>query len=356
MKSPFKPTDFAYELYRFFTVYLPSDRNYSQHTIDSYNTTFNLLRTYCEEVKGFQMESFQIADLTESLVDSFLQWVVESRGNSVATKNQRLTALHSFFRFLSRRNSKYVMQAQMIYAIKPAKYRQTAIPYLQFNEIQAILQQPNSKERNGHRNKVLLELLYETAVRVQEIADIKLKDIRFEHPATLRIANGKGGKQRIVPIAAKVAERLRKYAEVNGLLSDSCSDHYFFTNRDGGKLTRAGITYILKKYADHAKTKGLLASQAKISPHVMRHSKAVHLLQAGVNLVYIRDILGHEDISTTEIYAKVDPQAKRAAIEAAFSDTQLGDKDEESPWQKDDALLSWLMKLGADNFIPEMES
>jgi len=354
MKNPFKPTDFAYELYRFFTVYLPSDRNYSKHTIDSYNTTFNLLRTYCKEEKGLHMESFQISDLSEPLVDSFLQWVTESRGNSVATKNQRLTAIHTFFRFLSRRNSKYVMQSQMIHAIKLAKCRQSTVPYLQFNEVQAILQQPNSKSRNGYRDKVLLEVLYETAVRVQELADVKIKDIRFEHPATIRI-NGKGGKQRVVPVAAKVAERLKKYAESNKLFSDTSGD-YLFVNRDGEHLTRAGIAYILKKYADQAKENGSIPTHVKISPHVMRHSKAVHLLQAGVNLIYIRDILGHEDISTTEIYAKVDPQAKRAAIEAAFSDTQLGDKSEEAPWQKDDALLSWLMKVGADNYIPEMES
>ena len=355
MKSPFKPTDFAYELYRFFTVYLPTDRNYSKHTIDSYSTTFNLLRIYCEEVKGLQMESFQIADLSESLVDSFLQWITESRGNSIATKNQRLTAIHAFFRFLSRRNTQYLMQAQMIHAIKASKYRQSAVQYLQFDEVQAILQQPSPKVRNGYRDKVLLEVLYETAIRVQEIVDIKIKDIRFEHPATIRIT-GKGRKQRIVPFAAKVAERLKKYAEVNKLISERAGEQYLFSNRDGEHLTRAGVAYILKKYANQAKGKGLISSQMKISPHVMRHSKAVHLLQAGVNLIYIRDILGHEDISTTEIYAKVDPKAKRTAIEAAFSDTQLGDRDKEVPWQKDDALLSWLMKVGADNFIPKMES
>jgi len=340
-----RPTDFAYELYRFFTTYLPNDRNYSKNTIASYNTTFNLFRIYCEEVQGISMDTFQIADMTDTLVEAFLTWVVAERGNSIATRNQRLAAIHSFFRFISRRNSRYLMQAQTIREIKPAKHGRANVPYLSFEEVQALLRQPALGKTNGLRDRMLLEFLYETAARVQEAADVRLQDIRFESPATVRINKGKGDKQRIVPLPAKVAARLKGYVERYRIPQ---GDYPLFFNRNGGALTRAGIAHILKKYADQIKQQGKVSLPDKISPHMLRHSKAVHLLQAGVNLVYIRDILGHEDVSSTQIYARADPNAKRKAIEAAFSDTPLDIDDSVAPWQKDTQLLSWLMRLGAD--------
>lgn len=341
-----KPTDFAYELYRFFSSYLPYERNYSNNTISSYNVSWNLFRLYCADIVGIDMSQLCIDQITVELIQSFLEWLGTERGNSIATKNQRLTAIKVFMKYVSRRNSKFVFQAQRIQAIEYGKTSEPNIPYLSFETIQCVLQQPNIKTKKGLRDRLLLELLYESAVRVQELADIQIKDVRFENPATVRIC-GKGNKQRVIPIHSKLASRLNRYAKEFGLLDTLSNSVPLFTNINGEKLTRSGIAYIVKYYCDiAAKTTGIVFP-SKVSPHVFRHSKAVHLLQAGVNMVYIRDILGHEDISTTQIYARADTETKRAAIETAFVDTPLDeDVTELAPWKKDDQLMSWLMGLG----------
>ena len=188
-----------------------------------------------------------------------------------------------------------------------------------------------------------MSLLYDTGARVQELADLRMEDIRLSSPTVIRLT-GKGNKSRLVPIMKPTEILLRHYLDEHDKDYAVHGGYPLFCNRVGKKLTRAGVTYILNKYMEQAKASGESVLPESISPHCLRHSKAMHLLQSGVNLVYIRDLLGHADVSTTEVYARADEHFKRKALEEAYpSPTPVSEK---SVWQKDGDLFDWLKNLG----------
>ena len=217
-----------------------------------------------------------------------------------------------------------------------------AFDYLTLEGIKAILSEPDQSTKNGFRDLVLLTLMYDSGARVQEIADLTASMLRLDEPATIRLT-GKGNKTRIVPLMSRTANLLRKYMEHFRVDSTSLSSQPLFYSRKCEKLTRSGISFILNKYTEMARIKKQDVIPAKVTPHTMRHSKAMHLLQSGVNLVYIRDVLGHSNIQTTEVYARADTQMKRSALEKAY----YPDLQNETPsWQNNPDLLSWLQTLG----------
>lgn len=189
----------------------------------------------------------------------------------------------------------------------------------------------------------MLSLLYDTGARVQELTDLKMEDVRLSSPTVIRLT-GKGGKSRLVPIMAPTEKLLRAYLEEHDANYDAHGAYPLFCNRAGKKLTRAGISYILNKYMSQGQAVGDITERKSVSPHCLRHSKAMHLLQSGVNLVYIRDLLGHADVSTTEVYARADEHFKRKALTQAYPSPT---PEPATPaWQKDDDLLDWLKNLG----------
>lgn len=167
-------------------------------------------------------------------------------------------------------------------------------------------------------------------------------DVRIQFPATVRLS-GKGGKVRIVPLSTDMSKLLQSYMEEQAKCGRSKENCPLFTNRSGKKMTRAGVAYILRKHMDDARDRcpGILPE--RFSPHCLRHSKAMHLLQAGVNLVYIRDLLGHTDLRTTEIYARAETKAKREALEAA---SPIKSERQFPSWTDDNSLISWLQSFG----------
>ena len=208
--------------------------------------------------------------------------------------------------------------------------------------MQHLLNMPDQNTRGGRRDLVLLSLIYDSGARVQEIADVHVADVRLHQPATVKLT-GKGKKTRIVPLMEPMAKLLEQYLKDNKLHLPQCKEYPLFHNNQGSKLTRSGIAYILKKYFYEAKELYPDCFPDTISPHVLRHSKAMHLLQSGVNLIYIRDLLGHVNIQTTETYAKADSNMKRKALEGAY----VGVVSDEMPeWQNNPDLLEWLQNLG----------
>jgi site-specific recombinase XerD len=186
----------------------------------------------------------------------------------------------------------------------------------------------------------LLCTLYDTGARVQELIDLRACDVMLENPAVITLT-GKGSKARRVPVMKNTAELLKRYLMEQNLDKQWKSQYPLFTNSQHNKLTKEGVAHIICKYADAARKTSLLIP-TNIRPHMFRHSKAMHLLQAGVNLIYIRDFLGHVDLKTTEIYARADTETKRKALENAYPDLV----DSNLPdWSKDEALLSWLSEL-----------
>lgn len=220
---------------------------------------------------------------------------------------------------------------------KAKKTTKKSINYLTVDGIQLLLQQPDQSTQKGRRDLAMLSLMYDCAARVQEIIDLTPAMIRLTKPYTVKII-GKGNKPRIVPLMEQQVFHLKRYLAENRLLENHNNFHPLFFNNRNEKLTRQGVANILQTYARTARDKDSTLIP-KLSPHCIRHSKAMHLLQAGVNLVYIRDILGHESVLTTEIYARADSKQKREAIENAYVNVV----NKESPiWIENDNLLTWL--------------
>jgi len=337
-----KPTDFAYSLSSYLAKYLPGEVGASINTIKSYRDTFSIFLKYCAREKGLPPEKLTLDQLDKPLIEDFLQWIETERKCSISTRNQRLAAIHAFCRYLQMEQPAALFQYQQILAVPMKTVPQKTISYLSLDAIKKLLNMPDKTTRKGRRNLVLLSLIYESGARVQEIADVRVADIRLESPATIKLT-GKGNKTRIVPLMAPVAKLIQQYLEDNKLNLPQYHEYPLFCNKSGNKLTRSGISYILKKYFQEVIELSPEYATVTISPHVIRHSKAVHLLRAGVNLVYIRDLLGHVSIQTTEIYARADNSMKRKALEKAYSDVVSNELPE---WQQNGKLLDWLQGLG----------
>lgn len=335
-----KPTDFAKYLTEFLSVYLPTQKNISKNTIHSYRDTFKLLIKYCQEIRGIPVERITLKVLSSDCLNDFLQWLETNRKCSISTRNQRLAAIHSFFRYIQAEEPSGIFNYQKIAAIPIKKAKKTVVEYLTPEATKLILEQPDKHTVRGRRNLTLMSVLYDSGARVQELIDLRICDVNLQDPAVL-ILTGKGNKTRRIPIMKNTAALLQSYIQENKMDKSWKNENPLFTNNQHHKLTKAGIIYIITKYVASARQKSTLIP-IRVNIHMFRHSKAMHLLQAGVNLIYIRDFLGHVDLKTTEIYARADTEMKRKAIEKV----QLDLIDSTLPdWSKDNALLSWLSEL-----------
>lgn len=333
-----KPTNFSKGLTDFLTKYLPGDRAISHNTISSYKFTFVLFLTFMEEERKLKPDKLQLKYITKDCIVDFLNWLQTTRKSSDASRNVRLAGVHSFFRFLQYEFPEYLNQCQQILSIKFKKTEKTTIDYLTIEGIRLLLRQPDIKSKKGRRDLAMLALMYDSGARVSEIVNLTPSMIRLNEPYTVKLI-GKGNKARIIPLMEQEIVHLKRYMANNKLLEPENNLHPLFFNSRKEKLTRAGVNYVLQGYANTARKKNPTLIPIRVSPHVIRHSKAMHLLQAGVHLVYIRDILGHESVVTTEIYARVDSKQKREAIEKAYTDVV---KKEMPRWQEDKNLLNWL--------------
>jgi site-specific recombinase XerD len=341
LKKSDKPTDFGYHLTNFLSVYLPGQRGYSANTVESYGYTFSVFLGYCENQRKLNPDTMTLEQITKPLVEQFLDWLTNEKNNSDGTRNQRLSALHSFFRYVRTESPEQILKCQQILSIPIKKKVQEPVNYLAFEGIKGILEQPNLDTAKGRRNLCMLSLLYDTGARVSELCFAEVGHVRLENPGTIKLF-GKGNKIRIVPLMEKTSELLRGYMTEQGLMSYDKHSHPLFWNNRGEKLTSAGVRYILDKYVEAAREAIPEYIPPTVSPHSLRHSKAVHLLQSGINIVYIRDILGHADLKTTEIYAKIDPKTKRETLESVY---QNPNPEMPNSWHKDEGLMKWLADL-----------
>jgi len=332
-----KPTDFSKYLTSFLTRYLSHERGASTNTITAYRDTFVLLITFMEQMK-IKAHQLTLEKITKEVVVEFLDWIQTKRNCCNSTRNARLAAIHSFFRYVQYQNPDNLYGYQEILSIKMKRAETPPMCYLSIDGITILLQQPDTTTLKGRRDLALLSLMYDTGARVQEIINLTPFMIRLQKPSTIRIT-GKGNKTRIIPMLEEQVKLLQSYMDEHRLLEPHANMYPLFCNSRREKLTRAGVNHILIKYAGLARKKEPKLIPEKISCHSLRHSKAMHLLQAGINLVYIRDILGHVSVQTTEIYAKADSRQKREAIEKAYVDV----KPKEQPtWLTNNNLLEWL--------------
>jgi integrase/recombinase XerD len=332
-------TDFAVLLHRFLTSHLAGLRGCSPNTIASYRDTFKLLIAFFSDGRSIPPDKLTLDHINAAAITGFLTWLEAERHNSISTRNQRLAAVSSFYRWLQSQDPARMAGCQDILAIPAKKKAQPGVNHLTVEQTRRLLAQPDRSTRRGRRDATLLATLYDTAARVQEFADLAVRDIRLQPPA-LVVLTGKGRKTRHVPLGGNTAALLSAYLAEHGLDKPGHDDHPLFVNQHGSKLSRGGIAWIIRKYQTQAGEPAL--ASADLTPHVLRHSKAMHLCEAGVPLPYIRDILGHVDLSTTEIYARASTEAKRKALDAAYTEIVTDDLPE---WNQDPGLLSWLARL-----------
>jgi site-specific recombinase XerD len=334
--------DFAKNLTHFLSQYLPGQQNVSPNTIASYRDVFKLFLKFFEEKKNLQAECIRMETITRDAVVEFLDWLETERKCSIATRNQRLSALHAFFRYVQKDTPENLFEIQKILAVPMKKRPKPVIPFLTANEMKILLEQPDRAYESGKRDLVLMAVLYDTAARVQELIDLTRRDIRLDKPAVITL-HGKGQKTRQVPIMGNTKDLLSEYLR-NCSSADGCApqDTPVFCNQQKKKLTRRGVAYIINKYVEMARNHPEFYNDGIITPHVFRHSRAMHMLQAEINLVYIRDFLGHSNVTSTEIYARADSEMKRKALEGAYLELDIG---EIPTWEKDGEMMSWLQNL-----------
>jgi integrase/recombinase XerD len=332
-------TDFAINLRRFLTDHMAGLRGCSPNTISSYRDTFKLLICFMRDERRVPPERLTLELIDTTAITEFIAWLRAERHNRPSTCNQRLAAISSFYRWLQTQDPARMACCQDILQIPSSKHDQPAIAHLTVEQTRQLLALPDRSTRQGRRDATLLATLYDTAARVQELADLCVRDIRLQDPAIIALT-GKGRKTRQVPIDPNTTALLAAYLAERGLDRPDRDDRPVFFNQQHQKLSRGGIAWILHKYQAHAADPTL--ADAQLHPHVMRHSRAMHLYDAGVPLPYIRDILGHVDLSTTEIYARASTEAKRKALEAVYDQVVSADLPE---WNQNPNLLTWLTSL-----------
>lgn len=329
-------------LHSFFDDYLASQRSVSPHTVLSYRDSLKLFLCFAGTQLGKPVAEINIDELTVDVVLAFLEHLEDKRGNSIPTRNSRLAALHVFFRHVAARDPQSFDLCQRILGIPAKRAPKPLVDYLEREEIEAIINSIDRSSPEGHRDYALLSFAYQTGARVQEIVNVRACDIQLELPARVRIW-GKGRKERLLPLWNRTAELLRAWIEERNV--DPRSAMPVFVNMRGRPLTRWGVRHILWKYVHLAATGGSTVANKRVHPHTLRHTTAMHMLQAGADPNAIRDVLGHASAETTWRYARISMEMKRKAIESCSPQNSPGD----SPvpiWHRDHDLLTHLEALG----------
>lgn len=240
-----KTTDFAQCLASYLTMYLPGQLGLSENTIMAYRDTFKLVLSFAETDRHLRPEKITLADFNADFITDFLCWLEQKRGCSTATRNQRLAALRAFARYARTQYPAYLFESQKIMDLKAKKSAAPAVVYLSPDDVQSIFAQTDTSTKYGRRDMLLLSLMYDSGARVQEICDLRVRDVRLQKPPTVTLT-GKGKKARSVPIMASTANALSMYFSDNGLSAPEKADRPLFLNHQRGNLTRAGVSYILK--------------------------------------------------------------------------------------------------------------
>ena len=293
---------------------------------------------YMESVCGIRPEKMSVKDYTRESILGFLNWLEKERRNSATTRNYRLAAMKGFVHYLKYEFPDYMEEYQRILGIPLKKTEQKEISYMKTDGVELLVSQIDTNNTNGLRDYIILMLLYTTGVRVSELINIKVKDLSLSEPYTVRI-HGKGNKGRYVPLMKTAVPHIKKYLAHMHYDSEARYEEYLFKNHMDKQFTRQGINYVLKKYADKARNINSSLIPDDLTAHKMRHTTAMELITSGVDLMYIRDLLGHSSVTTTEVYARTDANLKRKAIEAVSKEIL---PQEEAKWDNDTNLREWL--------------
>jgi site-specific recombinase XerD len=346
MMNKTKPTDFAVALRKYLFEFLPEQKGLSENTVKSYADSLSLFLGFCESELRLKREKIEVSDISREKVEHFLDWVENTRKVSVATRNNRRIALNGFFKYLQYLSPGYVLLCQQILSIPSKRDKRQTVQHLPVATIQAILKQPKLTCRGGRRDFAILSLMYESAARVSEIVDLRVGDIFFDKSGTTVRLFGKGRKTREVPLVNDVAALLKRYLADEKAARQCDKEDPLFCNRNNVKMTRAGISYVLDKYTASAREASPELFPGRVHPHILRHSRAMHWLESGIDLYYIKDLLGHSDIVTTEVYAQINTAMKRKVLEAVHEPIEENPK---TSWTDDKSMMGWLNSFADSN-------
>lgn len=293
----------------FFVDYLMNQKSVSTHTVTSYRDTFSLFLAFIQSSSGQTPDNLDIEDIDSEMIVDFLNYLEADRGVKVRSRNQRLAGLRSFYRYLAIKCPQLSLHIQQILAIPQKRFESTQITFLNDAEIDALLNTPDQTTFTGRRDFTLILLLLQTGLRVSEIIGLKCSDVNLG-TASYITCLGKGRKRRSTPLTKRTAKIMKTW-----LSEQECDkSDYVFKNARGRKFSADGIQYLLTKYS-LAATKGCPSlAKKKVSPHVARHTTAMKLLGAGVDIATIALWLGHESVETTKVYLAADLKMKEEAL------------------------------------------
>lgn len=340
----YQPTGLGRSIVRFFQEYLPTLRGMSRHTIQSYRDAMILFLGFVAKDRGRPVEALELADVTADRVRRFLAFLEIERKNSIITRNARLAAMHTFARFLVAENPDHMAELQQILGI-PFKRGARAAPieYLEKAEIEVLLAGIDRKTPAGRRDYAMFSLMFNTGARVQEILNLRVRDARLEPPCQVRLA-GKGNKVRLCPIWPRTAQLLKDLIQKQHDARENSADQPIFLNGHGVAMTRFGVRYLLQKYVTAGTNAAPTLAGKRIHPHSLRHTTAIHLLKAGIDLATISQWLGHASLNTTMRYARADIDLKRQALAQVFPEVLAPPKGGAFVFRGDD-ITGWLRRL-----------
>jgi site-specific recombinase XerD len=341
------PTDFARLLNKYFRMYLTNQRGASPGTITTYRHAFRLFLEFMASEKRLVPELIEMKDFCRDNVLDYLDWQESWKGCSSSTRNQRLAVMRSFATFIKFERPELLSECMQVLSIRFKKGQTGEIAYMKKAGMKLLLEQPDKNTSKGRRDHLLLSLFYTTGIRVSELTNIKVKDVSLVEPKTVKVL-GKGNKIRYVPLVKQILAPLHAYLKEHSLNGSEKLNEFLFLNHLGTQFTRQGVYQVVNKYVSKAKEIDTSLFPDKVGCHTIRHSLAMELVNSGVDLIYIRDLLGHVSVQTTEIYAKADTTARRKAIESAASALV---PDEEPKWENDRIIMSWLNNLTSGNIM-----
>lgn len=327
-------TDFARLMSDYFVKYLAGQKGSGSNTMKTYRDTFVQLLEFMDEKKHIRADCIEVDSFSYDIINEFLEYLEKEKRVSISTRNNRLAAIRSFFKYTGYHEPKYLNISTSIREISKKKTEGRQMNYLSVNAMEHFLNSFDKTDHKELRCLCIVLLLYESGARVTELCNVRRYDLHLEKPYTM-ILHGKGDKIRSVPLDGLVADVISNYIQKYRV---DDNDFLFFNTRRE-RLTREGVNYIVHKYFERARLKEASIYPAAISAHCLRHTKAMHLLENGVNLIYIRDLLGHTSVTTTEIYSKANPEVKRKHIEDA---SRIRDISLDYSKEEKEELLEWL--------------
>lgn len=295
----------------FLREYMPHQRGYSPHSCETYAFSFKLLLEFAARRTKTKPSQLSVEQLDAALIRDFLMHIERERGNGAATRNLRLAAIKTFMRYVEYQVPSALEQIGQIHALPAKRHDQKLIRYLTMEEVRAILNAPDLATRSGVRDRAMMHLCFAAALRVSELVGVLVANVSFQRTPSV-VVHGKGRKERCLPLWKETAADLRAWLALRG----SIRVPELFVNAEGAPMTRAGFEYVLDKHARAAAATCPSLRGRSISPHQLRHSCAVIMLQATHDIRKVALWLGHADIRTTEVYLRMDASEKLEAVEA----------------------------------------